>query len=595
MCAPWVRRRGRKRPVSWVRFPRRDPARCLYPDFVGLRCGLSSFASLFGLAAAAAAALAGCKGVVNGPGLGPDGGDGVDGGGELCAGAENQPPAPPRVTAPQAGRLDVLPDALVVRASAFSDADPGDTHRESQFEIWLTAGGEPVLRVWSAAVTDPARLNEASLADGTFEVGDGALAAWVDYQVVARYRDSAGCSSWSEWSPARHFRTDDGSTFWFDPDAIRDVRIEIPPASWDLIDAQAEPPDCVPFLREYYPGSVVLDGQRYDGAGVRTKGGCGSSRDLDGKASFKINLSWNDPAQGSCPAERRSHGLKRLTLNNMVQDRSFVHERLAYRFYQLLGVPTPRASHARVYVNDELWGLYANVESIDRRFLSRWFESNDGMLYEGTYDCDLVPGNVPPGDEDTFCISRKFRPDECEPAAEGGDPEDYTPVREMVEALGALPEGGFYPAVDAIFEFDTFLSMWAAETIMSHWDGYVLNENNYRVYRDPSTDRWTIIPTGVDQTFDRTIGVGATAGLLATRCWQEEGCRAAFLARLAQAVDVFEQADLVSMAESIRAAIAPLVAEDPRKEGSSEEFEGQVNRTIEFIGRRPAEIRAALP
>ncbi len=567
----------------------------MYLELALRRC-LPGLLSAIGLTAGAGCSGVGAVDLDAGPGQ-------ADGGQDLCADDTNRAPAAPELTAPLPDRIDVIPDSLVIEASAFADPDAGAAHARSEFEIWRLAGGEPVLKVWSAAVDDPARLTGVTLADGIFAVGV-TLDAWADYHVVARYSDGEACSAWGEWSAPIAFRTDDGSTFWFAPDAVRDVHIEIPPESAAAIDAQAIPPGCVPFLREYYPGSVVLDGQRYDGAGVRTKGGCGSSRNLSGKASFKINLSWNDPGVSGCPEERRNHGLKRLTLNNMVQDRSYVHERLAYRFYQLMGVPTPRASHARVFVNDELWGLYVNVETIDRRFLSRWFEDNDGMLYEGTYSCELVPPNVPPSGEDTYCLSRKFHPNDCEPVAEDGDPENYAPLRAMVNQLDALyqtldgdPLASFYPEIEALFDFDTFLSMWAVETIIGHWDGYVIRiVNNYRVYHDPEVDRWTFIPTGVDQTFVEHTQLSELTGRLAQRCNADEDCRAAFLARLAQAVDVFEQADLGSLAETIRAQIAPFVMnEDPRKEGSYEQFQGQVDATIAFIDSRAAEIRAALP
>lgn len=545
-----------------------------------------AFAYLLALPAAAALAAgpAGCVGPAPG-----------DDDGEECADSQNRPPATPAVMAPEAGRIDIQPGLMAIQTSPFSDPD-GDAHQASEFEIWRMAGGERAVRVWRAVVNDPARLTGVRLADGTFEVGSGALEEWVDYEVTARYRDDGTCAAWSEWSEPRRFRTDDGSeAYWFDTDSVRDVRIEIPPDSWSLIDAQAIPPGCVPYVRRYYQGSVVLDGRLFPGAGVRLKGGCGSARTLEQKGSFKVNLSWNDPALPGCPEERRSHGLKRLTLNSMVQDHSFVHERLAYELYHRMGVPTPRAAHVRVFVNDELMGLYTHVESIDRRFLARWFDDNDGMLYEGTYYCDLVPGNVPPLDEDSYCISRKFHPSDCESPAEGGDPEDYGPIREMVQALAALPEGGFYPAVTTLVDFDRFLSMWAVETIIGHWDSYTIQVvNNYRVYHDPSTDLWTFIPTGVDQTFEQRTQVGATAGLVAARCWADERCREAFLDRLGQAVDVFEQADLGAMAARIRDQIDPFVAEDPRKEGTHDEFVERVNQVIDFIDHRPSDIRAAL-
>jgi spore coat protein CotH len=516
---------------------------------------------------------------------------------EMCTDGSNTPPEVPQVMAPEAGHIDIIPGDLVIRTSPFSDADEGAAHAKTEFEIWRLAAGEPVIRVWHAEADAETGgdLTRVRLADGTYEVGT-TLDDWADYGVQARYSDGSDCSAWSEWSPLRAFRTDDGSSAWFQQDALHDVHITIPEASWAPINAQARPPGCVPFLREYYTGSVDIDGQLFDGAGVRTKGGCGSARDLSQKASFKINLSWDDETVEGCPLERRFDGLKRFTFNNQVQDHTYVHEMLAYRFYQLMGVPTPRANHVRVFVNDELWGVYLNLESIDRRFLSRWFGSNGGMLYEGTYWCELLPQNVPPNDEDTYCIARKFHPSSCEPTPEGGDAENYVQVRQLAKQLNeGYPVGSFYPEIEQIWDFDTFLSMWAVENIIGHWDGYTIQiVNNYRIYHDPSTDKWSIIPTGVDQTFAQNTQIDQMAGLLAQRCWQEQDCQDAFKARLAQAIDVFESADLQSMAAAIRDQIAPAVMEDPRKEGSYDEFVNGVQDTINFIDARPAQIRAEL-
>jgi hypothetical protein len=558
----------------------------VYSDVVGSLRTIAAQALIFLL-------WAGCTGHISGEGDGE----------EMCTSGENQPPSPPEVSAPDSGRLDIIPGQLVIRTSPFVDPDADDAHTRTEFEIWRLAAGEPVIRVWSATVDTAPLLNEVRLSDGIFEVGI-TLDDWADYGVQARYKDSGGCSAWSEWSPLRSFRTDDGSTAWYAQEALNDVHITIPPESWDPINAQANPPGCVPFLREYYTGSVRIGDTSFDGVGVRTKGGCGSSRNLSQKASFKLNFSWDDQAVGGCPEERRIHGLKRMTFNNQVQDRSYVHEMLAYHFYKLMGVPTPRANHVRVFVNDQLWGVYLNLESIDRRMLSRWFGSKEGMLYEGTYWCDLLPANVPPADEDTYCISRKFHPSACEPTAAGGDPEDYTVVRDMIGPAENPPPGtlqhilageSFYPEIEEIWNFDAFLSLWAVETIIGHWDGYTIQiVNNYRFYHDPSTGKWTIIPTGVDQTFVQNTEVGTTAGRIAQRCWQEQDCQDAYKARLAQAVDVFEQANLQEMAAAIRDQIGPAVMEDPRKEGSYDEFVNGVEATINFINARPAQIRAAL-
>ncbi|MCA1481493.1 hypothetical protein, partial [Bradyrhizobium sp. NBAIM08] len=136
---------------------------------------------------------------------------------------------------------------------------------------------------------------------------------------------SEGCSSWSAWSEARRFVTDDGSTAFFDPDVIRDVYLDIEPDVLAALDAQAMSP-CEPFERETYPATMTFEGETY-AVGVKTKGGCGSSRDPlapfeigNGKSSWKINLEWDDPEVDGCPTEQRVHGQDGLTLNNGVQD-----------------------------------------------------------------------------------------------------------------------------------------------------------------------------------------------------------------------------------------------------------------------------------
>jgi hypothetical protein len=526
-----------------------------------------------------------------------------------CVPAPEGGPAP-AIISPVAGRLDVIPATLEVVAGD----PPAGIHLETEAEIHRFAGGEPLLRVWRATLERPDPESPESAAPTRFVLEDGefegttqetGLLEWEDYSVRVRYRTlatEADCSAWTAWSEHRVFRIDDGSSYVFDDSQILDVALEISPESMEAIDAEARPPGCVPHSRSYYPGNAIVDGERFDGAGMRVKGGCGSARNLNEKAAFKVHLSYDNPDVAGCPETRRTRGLQRLTLNNMVQDRSFTHERLGYHYYKLMGIPTPRVAHARLSVNDEPWGLYLNVETIDRRMLSRWFESKQGALFEGTYFCDLIPDNVPPEDNpDTTCLGRKFKPDECSSDLEpGADPRDYSTIRELTDVIAALPDGGFYPAIEEIFEYDRFLSMWAAEAVMSHWDNHAFNIiNNYRVYHDPVTDRWTVLPTGIDQTFGTqggnlvvNVDPFAVSAVLATRCLAEPACEEAFVDRLRQALEVFETAGLVEMAMEIDAQIAGEVTADPRKPGSVEDYQTSHQAILDFIERRPGEIRA---
>ena len=87
-------------------------------------------------------------------------------------------------------------------------------------------------------------------------------------------------------------------------------------------------------------------------------------------------------------------GLKSLVLDNLTQDPSGIHETVSMRFYERLGIPTPRETHVRLYVRGEYIGVYALVESIDKDFLARIYGSigddtqNDGWLYEFVWQDD---------------------------------------------------------------------------------------------------------------------------------------------------------------------------------------------------------------
>ncbi len=525
-----------------------------------------------------------------------------DPGEQECAAAATDVAPPPIILSPIPERLDVKGSNLRIEVSAPMNRE----HLATEISLWRVAGGERVNEVWNAMLTEPGNLVSATLSDGTFiSVAEmNGLLKWKDYAIRARHQlkalecpQSNGsathcCPEWSEWSTERLFRVDDGSTAVFDPTQTINVAFEIPAESYAAINAEALPPGCVPYSRSYQQAAVVVDGERFDNIGLRVKGGCGSARTLDAKSSFKANLSWNNPSVAGCPEQRRFRGLKRLTLNNMVQDQSFTHESLAYYYYALMGVAVPRSAYVRVAVNGEPWGLYLNLESIDRRMLSRHFQSNQGMLYEGTYWCDFIPANIPANLDDSFCIQRKFSDDECSSTDPGADPTTYQPIRDLADDLAAIPEGAFYPAVTELIDWDAYLSLWAADAMLSHWDGYSYNIiNNYRVYHNLDKDRWQIIPTGVDQTFVRDLDPFAPRSQLATRCLAEPACEATFIARLSKAVDIFESADLEAVRTQLVDHIRAEVATDPRKEGGEGAFDSHQDALRTFIANRPANVR----
>src|SRR3712207_5959891 len=178
----------------------------------------------------------------------------------------------------------------------------------------------------------------------------------------------------------------------FDPAQVSEIDLGLPAESRAALAADPG---------EYVQGTFKIE--RSDGTtigpltvGIRLKGTV-SFRTLDKKAAFKIKF--NEFVSG-----QKLLGLKKLTLNNMVQDPTMLRERLAYEAFRAAGLPGWRTGYAWVRVDDAPYGLYLNLETADDVALKRWYPKTQ-HLYEGEGGADVKPGHaqrfeVEEGDDD---------------------------------------------------------------------------------------------------------------------------------------------------------------------------------------------------
>src|SRR4029079_3646516 len=106
----------------------------------------------------------------------------------------------------------------------------------------------------------------------------------------------------------------------------------------------------------------------------------------------------------------------------------------------------------------------------------------------------------------------------------------------------------------AFVDTDEFLASFAVTAVIADWDGYEYgNVNNYRVYHDASSHRWSLLQSGIDNSFDSqpAFDFWPVTGILAQRCLAEEDCAAAFAVKVHAATDLFEQLDLGAEAERV--------------------------------------------
>lgn len=309
--------------------------------------------------------------------------------------------------------------------------------------------------------------------------------------------------------------------------------------------------------------------------GLRLKGNLGASfEDLDGKSAFKVKF--DEYVDG-----QKFLGLEKMTLNNMVQDPSMLHEMLAYRTFRDAGVPASRTGYAFVRVNGEPYGLYLNLETLDQIALERIFgapfQSPPQHLYEASYGYDLYPGEA-----------AKFEVDE-------GKSKTRTDLEALIAAVNASEPESFAERVTAIADLEEMTRMWAVEKYIGHWDGYAGIEkepgpnlhrpNNYYLYSDP-LGRFQMLPWGTDQTWRDTIDFDARDGLMFDLCLEDAVCLEMFRGAVLDVFNQFKAGEYQQAVAATASLLEPWQALDPRKPFDEAETLEGVEDLDYFLSKR---------
>jgi hypothetical protein len=320
--------------------------------------------------------------------------------------------------------------------------------------------------------------------------------------------------------------------------------------------------------RELVRGSFRFGDQTLKDVGIRLKGHR-SMRPIDDKPSFKIRFDKYVDGQ-------RFLGQRHLVLNNMVEDPTMMREILGYRLYRAMGVPAPDMGYAEVIVNGKPYGLYSLVEAADDAFLARHFKDASGSLYEGEYGCDLYEDDVEGFDRDS---------------GKGKD-KDRGDLRALVSAVWSSPPKLFDPAQSPL-SMDAFLAYLAVSAFLGDFDGY-RHSHNYRLYHDPAQDDWYFLPWGIDRTFKKNLSIYDSEGLLAKRCFRDAACRLAYVRTMRTVIERFEALDLAQGVRVVGTVIDKAVLRDSRRDYDPGEMRKARQELLDFIARRPDEVRAQI-
>ena len=252
------------------------------------------------------------------------------------------------------------------------------------------------------------------------------------------------------------------STF-YNIDTVREIKFNFDQPNWKF------------FLDSLYVlgdeqriiGTVTIDGYQYDSVGIRYKG-YSSVNITQTKNPFNIKLDYviND---------QEHQGFNKIKLSNVIHDPSFLREALSYQIARKY-MPSSKANFANLYINDTLWGVYSNVEAVNKDFLSKHYQSRNNSffkcnpssldLFGENSNLSLSPGNDSLDYEAFYSIKSDY---------------GWGKLYKLIDTLNNYPS-----SINKILNVDRTLWMHAFNYSLVNLDSYIGYAQNYYLYEDNS-------------------------------------------------------------------------------------------------------------
>lgn len=206
------------------------------------------------------------------------------------------------------------------------------------------------------------------------------------------------------------------------------------------------------------------------------------------KKSFKV--SFNTFTSGA-----KYYGVEKLNLNGEHNDPSVMRAKVGWDILRKWEIPAPRSNHVEVYINDEYYGLYLNVEHIDEEFVKSRFEKNDGNLYKCLYPADL---DYLGSDPDLYKLTSGDR--RVYELKINEEADDYSDLAEFIDVLNNTSNDEMVCKLDEVFNVYDYLKAIAVDILTGNWDGPIYNKNNYYLYHNTTSGKFDYIPYDLDNT-----------------------------------------------------------------------------------------------
>ena len=346
------------------------------------------------------------------------------------------------------------------------------------------------------------------------------------------------------------------------------------------------------------PATMIYDGLTYPDVGVRFRGNTSYTQiGTSQKKSFGVDMDFITTTQDL-------FGYTSIKFNNGHQDASFMREVL-YNQMAKRHNPIAKGNFIHLFINNEDWGLYPNIQSMDKTFLTDWFLSNDGAFFRAT---PPITGGGPPWGDGTAGMNYLGT---GIPTYQGyytlkSNDVVIDPWQKLIDACQSLSlaTATNVEAVKTKLDVDKILWHLASENIFTDDDSYVMKgKMDYMAYYEPETGRMSSIEIDGNSTFLATAATSANwtpfknvanANYpLLNKLLNIPEFRQRYLAHYRTILnETFTSTNANAIIDGMNAQIGTLVASDPKKLYTTAQYTTEVNALKTFVTNRRASIIA---
>lgn len=333
--------------------------------------------------------------------------------------------------------------------------------------------------------------------------------------------------------------------------------------------------------------TIKYDDELIGEVGVRFRGNSSYFMIPDSdKKSFKLDTDF-------VIEDLKIRGYKNLRFNNAHLDASFMREVLYYKLVSRY-VPLAKANYIRLLINGEDWGLYPNVQHIDKTFLNEWFLSNDGALFRAKYE-EETKSTLWHGESALNYLGQDTSLYQNNYLLKSSDIEN--PWGRLMNACYVLNEinADNYEEIEQYFNIDNVLWFLAVENIFTDDDSYVnKGKDDYMIYFEAETGLLNVMEYDGNSTFQIRYAPDDSWGPfknvdnpdypLLNRLLTVQAYRQRYLAHYRTILEKTLNSEAIfPIIDSLDLEISELVKSDPKKLYSYQDYEEAIEILQYFI------------